>query len=173
MLVSPEFFRHFSYNLRAVPGSETGSMSLLGNIGHQEITADASASGSSGVGKATSGTFTRVFARVQGGRTVTCRLHWLLGGTWWATFLMRLMKRIQWIWGCNPFFQKGHTHIYVCMYIWLYIYNTDACTHFSILDWFPSPNRSWWLGWYTRSQSSEISHSWQKIDILKRDKELG
>ena len=122
MLVAPEFFRHFSYNLRAVPGSETGSMSLLGNIGHQEITADASASGSSGVGKATSGTFTRVFARVQGGRTVTCRLHWLLGGTWWATFLMRLMKRIQWIWGCNPFFQKGHTHIYVCMYIWLYIY---------------------------------------------------
>ena len=122
MLVSPEFFRHFSYNLRAVPGSETGSMSLLGNIGHQEITADASASGSSGVGKATSGTFTRVFARVQGGRTVTCRLHWLLGGTWWATFLMRLMKRIQWIWGCNPFFQKGHTHIYVCMYVYMIIY---------------------------------------------------
>lgn len=65
------------------------------------------ASGSSGVGKATSGTFTRVFARVQGGRTWQDRNLQTPPAAWWnmmGHFLMRLMKRIQWIWGCNPFF---------------------------------------------------------------------
>lgn len=84
MLVSPEFFRHFSCNLRALPGSETGTDRVYWAKGHQEITADAlhqEALESEKRLREHSQESLRECKEAGHGRTVTCRLHRLLGGT--------------------------------------------------------------------------------------------